>query len=128
MNIFELSITNIFIINAFLIILIGIFGIITRNNIIKILLSLNILETGVNLLIVSLGYTATGTVPILSKTMPNYINFVDPLPQALILTSIVIGFATTALGLAITVRYYLSNNTIESISINDKNNDNEVIE
>jgi multicomponent Na+:H+ antiporter subunit C len=92
-------------INAFSLVLVGLFGVITRRNIVRILLALNILETGVNLFMVSLGYATGKEAPIVTSRIAGPVTpFVDPLPQALVLTAIVIGLGTTALALAITLR------------------------
>lgn len=108
----NITITDLFLINAFAVIIIGLFGILTKNNIIKILISINILQTGVNLLLVALGYVEGGNAPIVTQKLSSAFSFVDPLPQALVLTSIVIGFGTTALGLAVAIRYYKSHKTL----------------
>ncbi len=105
-----MTLTELFLINAGILILIGIFGIITRQNIFKILLSINILQTGVNLLLIALGYVDGGSAPIISDGNPI---FVDPLPQALVLTSIVIGFGTTAVGLVVSIQYFKSHKTLK---------------
>lgn len=106
--------TATFLISAFSLILVGIFGMLTRKNIVRILLAVNILETGVNLLLVGLGYFPGGKAPIITSAISaSNLPFVDPLPQALVLTSIVIGLGTTALALAITLRYYRSRRTLE---------------
>lgn len=95
------------IVNAFALVLTGLFGVITRRNIIRILLALNILETGVNLFLVSLGYAPGKEAPIVTSRIAGPVTpFVDPVPQALVLTAIVIGLGTTALALAITLRHY----------------------
>lgn len=99
-------------------ILIGVYGVLTKKNLIKILLSLTIVDSGVNLLFVSLGYIMNGTAPIFSpaimdgkievlKTAP----MVDPVPQALVLTAIVIGLGVTAVGLALVIRLFRHHNT-----------------
>lgn len=106
--------TAAFLISAFSLVLVGIFGMLTRKNIVRILLAVNILETGVNLLLVGLGYVPGGKAPIITSAISaSNLPFVDPLPQALVLTSIVIGLGTTALALAITLRYYRSRRTLE---------------
>lgn len=103
-----------FLASAFSLMLIGIFGILTRKNIIRILLAVNILETGVNLLLVAFGYVPGGRAPIITGPISaSNLPFVDPLPQALVLTSIVIGLGTTALALAITLRYYRGRRSLE---------------
>lgn len=90
---------------CFILFLIGLYGIITRRNIIKIVLSLCIIEYSLNLFFVLLGYTNNGIAPIVVKGAEGEI-FVDPLPQAMVITVIVIGLATTAMLLAIAIRLY----------------------
>ncbi|MEJ5256958.1 MAG: sodium:proton antiporter [Fervidobacterium sp.] len=76
---------------------IGLYGIISQKNLFKQLVSLTIIDTAVNIFIVSLGYLKGAEAPIYSVITP-VANFVDPLPQALVLTAIVIGVGTLALG------------------------------
>jgi multisubunit Na+/H+ antiporter MnhC subunit len=88
-----------------LLFLIGLYGVIAKRNLIKIVIGLAIMEYSVNLFLILIGYVRGGTAPILSSDVTERI-FVDPLPQALVLTAIVIGLATTALLLAIAIRIY----------------------
>jgi len=98
---------------------IGLYGVITKRNLIKIVLGLSILDSGVNLLFITMGYVANGTAPIFSpavmerfKTVEEAAKaMVDPVPQALVLTAIVIGFGVTAVALALVVRLYRHHNT-----------------
>lgn len=80
----------------------GIYGLFVHRNIIKLIISINIMEIGLNLFIVSIGYIdgASIVAPIVTNTQNVGLFYVDPLPQALVLTSIVIGVGTTALALA----------------------------
>lgn len=82
----------------------------TKRNLIKIIIGLNIMETGVNLLLIATGYISGGTAPIMNKT---WTKVVDPIPQALVLTAIVIGVAVTAMALSIVVRIYEKNNSLD---------------
>ncbi len=107
---------TIFFINSAALIFIGIFGIITRKNLIKILLSINILETGVNLLLVAIGWRAGSYAPIVTRLHSDIVNFVDPLPQAMVLTAIVIAFGTTAVGLVVVINYFKSHKSLETVS------------
>ncbi len=101
-------IQELFIISSLALFFIGLYGIIVKSNVVRILLALNILETGVNLFLVAIGFKEKGVVPIIKSLVnsENVTRFVDPLPHALVLTSIVIGFGTTALALALFVRHY----------------------
>ena len=99
---------------SIIIILIGLFGVLTRKNLIKIVISIGIMDTGVNLFLVSLGYIDSGIAPIINETYStNSFNFVDPLPQALVLTAIVIGVAVLALALSIVIKIYENNKTLQ---------------
>lgn len=94
-------------------ILLGIYGLLTDRNIIKILVSLNVFEIGLNIFIITTGYVDGGITPILTSTFTSSnANFVDPLPQALVLTAIVIGLGTTALGLAFARNVYKKYGTV----------------
>jgi len=81
---------------AFILIGVGLYGIVSQKNLFKQLVSLTIIDTAVNIFIVSLGYLDGAEAPIYSYVTP-VANFVDPLPQALVLTAIVIGVGILAL-------------------------------
>ncbi len=99
---------------AIVLIMLGLYGLLTQRNIIKIIISLNILEIGVNLFIVSVGFVTDGIAPIFtSVNNSSNLLFVDPLPQALVLTAIVIGVGTTALGLALAKNIYQKYGTFD---------------
>jgi len=92
-----------------MLILVGVYGVATKKNTVKIVLSLIIMEYGINLFLVLLGYKRNGVAPIIEKgtDMAAFSNFsVDPLPQALVLTAIVIGLGVTALMVAVCIRLY----------------------
>ena len=84
---------------------IGLYCILVKRNLIKIIIGLAIIEYEVNLAFILFGYRNAGRAPILAADQ-TIENMVDPLPQALVLTAIVIGLATTALIVAIAVRIY----------------------
>jgi multicomponent Na+:H+ antiporter subunit C len=92
----------------------GLFIVIARNNLIKKLIGLGIFQTSVYLLYIAPGKLVGGTAPILSDTFTVYSN---PLPHVLILTAIVVGVATLALGLALVVRIRETYGTIEEDEI-----------
>ncbi|WP_457752447.1 NADH-quinone oxidoreductase subunit K [Thermococcus sp.] len=90
---------------AISLILIGLYAILVKKNVLKMLIGLSIMETGVNLLLISVGYISGRSAPILSEGIgPN--QAVDPIPQALVLTAIVIGVATTAMALSVAIILY----------------------
>lgn len=80
----------------------GLFVVISRQNLIKKLVGLSIFQTSVFLFYITLGKIAGGTAPILIDD-PTAV-YSNPLPHVLILTAIVVGVATTALGLALVLR------------------------
>lgn len=92
----------------------GLFIVIARGNLIKKLIGLGIFQTSVYLLYVAPGKLIGGTAPIISESYKVYSN---PLPHVLILTAIVVGVATLALGLALVVRIREAYGTIEEDDI-----------
>jgi len=88
-------------------VLVGLWGVLSRPNLFKIAVAFSVMETGVNLVILSVGYIRGRTAPILDSAADAktaVARMTDPVPQALVLTSIVIGLAVTALMLAYAVR------------------------
>lgn len=88
---------------------VGLYGVVCKKNIIKIMVGIIILDYGVNLFILLTGYRFDGVAPILTpeKNVEQFMaNTVDPVPQALILTSIVIGLGVVALMTAMAIRIY----------------------
>ncbi len=92
--------------------LIGIYGVVVKRNLIKIVIGIAIMEYSVNLFLILIGYVKDGTAPIITDQVSEIV-FVDPLPQAMVLTAIVIGLATTALLLAIAIRIYKKYGTFD---------------
>ena len=103
---------------CFILFLVGLYGVISKRNLIKIIIGIAIMEYSINLFFILIGYVEGGTAPILTKGFKNS-KFVDPLPQAMILTSIVIGLATTALLLAVAIRLYQKYGTFDINKIKD---------
>lgn len=105
---------------AIALMMIGLYGLLTNRNVIKIILSLNVLEIGLNIFIISVGFTTGGVAPIFtSQYADGAVLFVDPLPQALVLTAIVIGVGTTALGLALAKNIYTKYGTFDLDAIKE---------
>jgi multicomponent Na+:H+ antiporter subunit C len=84
---------------------IGLYGVLRKRNLVKIIIGLGIIQYSVNLFLILLGYRYHGRAPIDAKDQL-ILNMVDPLPQALVLTSIVIGLGVMALVISIAVRIY----------------------
>jgi multicomponent Na+:H+ antiporter subunit C len=94
----------------------GFYIVVARGNLVKKIVGLNIFQASVFLLYISMGKIIGGTAPILTGKPEVYSN---PLPHVLILTAIVVGVATTALGLALVVRIREAYGTIEEDEIRD---------
>lgn len=92
----------------------GLYIVIARGNLVKKLIGLSVFQTSVYLLYIAPGKLVGGTAPILDAKFATYSN---PLPHVLILTAIVVGVATTALGLALVVRIREAYGTIEEDEI-----------
>jgi len=92
----------------------GLYIVIARGNLIKKLIGLSIFQTSVYLLYIAPGKLIGGTAPIVA---PGYQVYSNPLPHVLILTAIVVGVATLALGLAIVVRIREAYGSIEEDEI-----------
>ena len=101
---------------AIVLFLIGLYGILVKRNLIKMIISLMVMEYAVNLFFVLVGYREKGTAPI-EKLVDGKVEvgtiFVDPIPQALVLTAIVIGLGTTALLVSFAVRIYEKYDTFD---------------
>jgi len=95
---------------------IGVYCILVKRNLIKIIIGIGIVEYAVNLFFILLGYRVGGRAPILAREEAIQ-NMVDPLPQALILTAIVIGLAVTVLIVSVAVRIYEKYGTFDIAKI-----------
>ena len=102
--------------------LIGIYAVVSKKNLIKIIIGLLVVEYATNLMLVLVGFRTAGRAPVLTAGDTDlkgealkgmYLGFVDPLPQALVLTSIVIGLGVMALAVAMCIRLYEKYNTFD---------------
>lgn len=97
----------------------GIYTVMSRTNLIKKLIGMSIFQTAVFLLYISMDKVDGGTAPILQPGAVDAI-YSNPLPQVLILTAIVVGIATLSLGLALVVRIHEAYGTIEEHEIREQ--------
>lgn len=95
---------------------VGLYGVLRKRNLVKIIVGLGIMEYSMNLFFVLVGYRFHGRAPIEAADQ-NILNMVDPLPQALVLTSIVIGLGVTALVISIAIRIYEKYGTFDITKI-----------
>ena len=91
--------------------MLGFYAVIARGNMVKKMVGLNIFQTSVFMLYISVGKIDGGTAPILTGDPASV--YSNPLPHVLILTAIVVGVATTAVGYALITRIYEAYGTIE---------------
>lgn len=103
----------------------GFYTLISRGNLVKKLLGLSLFQTSVFILYISLGKIRGGTAPILmggdghGGGGAEHVLYSNPLPHVLILTAIVVGIATTAVGLSLVIRIKETYGTIEEDEIHD---------
>ena len=97
----------------------GLFIVVSRGNLIKKIVGLNIFQTSVFMFYISIGKMKGGTAPILLDKSTNNaaVIYSNPLPHVLILTAIVVGIATTALGLALIIKIREEYDTVEEDDI-----------
>ena len=99
----------------------GLFIVVSRGNLIKKIVGLNIFQTSVFMFYISIGKMKGGTAPILldKAAINSETIYSNPLPHVLILTAIVVGIATTALGLALIIKIREEYNTVEEDDIQE---------
>jgi multisubunit Na+/H+ antiporter MnhC subunit len=101
--------------SGFVLILLGLWGMLTQRNIIRIIIGFSLMDTGIHMVMVSIGYVTGGTAPIINDAVPMHeaVNLVvDPVPSALVLTAIVIGLGVTAVMLSFAVRLHKAHQTL----------------
>ncbi len=117
-----LTLQNIGFATGFILILIGIWGFLTQKNIIKIIISFALFDTGTHLLLVAVAYIKDRTAPIIDSSVnsANAVNeIVDPVPHALALTAIVIGLGITALMLTFTLKLFKHKKSLDITKYKD---------
>jgi len=106
--------------------MIGLYGMIAKNNLIKKLVGMNIFQTAIILFYISMGYKKGGTLPIIEiphghHTIPpsaiNIDKYINPLPHVLMLTAIVVSVATFGVAVAVALKIYKQYNTLEEDEI-----------
>jgi multicomponent Na+:H+ antiporter subunit C len=96
----------IYYLGCFGLIFIGLYIVLVKRNLIKVIMGLSLIDTGVNLFLITIGYIKKGTAPIFSHPNLSPERMVDPIPQALVLTAIVIGVSVLALALSLSIVLY----------------------
>ena len=85
---------------------VGLFGLLTQKHLIKVFMSIAIMETSLFLFFIGVMFNKNFTAPIVDTTHTTFTNMNDPIPHAMILTAIVIGMAVLALGVSFAIEYY----------------------
>jgi multicomponent Na+:H+ antiporter subunit C len=101
---------------CFVLFCVGLYSVLRKRNIIKIIIGIGIIEYAVNLFIILLGYRVQGRAPILSENQ-EILNMVDPLPQAMVLTTIIIGLALVVILTGLAIRIYEKYGTFDITKI-----------
>lgn len=105
---------------CFLLFMVGLYCVLVKKNMVKIVIGIMIMEYAANLFLIMLGYRTDGVAPIIGKEQldSSLINVsVDPLPQALVLTAIVISLGSLALMISICIRTYQKYGTFDITQI-----------
>ena len=101
---------------GFLLILLGLYGAITHRNLLRLIVGFTVADTGTHLVLIAVGYMPGRTAPILGGEVSveqAAARIIDPVPQALVLTAIVIGLGVTALMLAYAYRIFSAKGTLD---------------
>lgn len=110
-----MSVSTILLITGFGLSLTGLWGMLTHRNIMRIIISFVLMSTGLNIVMVAMGYVTGGTAPIIDRALgvaEAAERAIDPVPSALVVTAIVIGFSVTAVMLAFAIRLYAAKKTL----------------
>ena len=110
-----LPVSHVLLATGVALVLIGLWGMLTQRNIMRIIIGFSLIDTGLHIVMVATGYITDGTAPIIDEALgmaDATARAVDPVPAALAVTAIVIGFAVTAVMLAFAIRLYDARKTL----------------
>lgn len=110
-----LPVSHILLTTGFVLVLIGLWGMLKHRNILRIIIGFSLIDTGLHIVMVATGYITGGTAPIIDQALgisDITTRAVDPIPAALVVTAIVIGFSVTAIMLAFAIRLYAARKTL----------------
>lgn len=111
-----MSLSSIVLVSGLALMLIGIWGMLSRRNLIRMIIGFSLIDTGIHMVMVAIGYVTGGTAPIINEAVGKAAaldTVVDPVPSALVLTAIVIGLGITAVMLAYAVQIHAKKKTLE---------------
>lgn len=110
-----MAISSVVLATGLALMLIGIFGLLTQRDILRMIIGFALMGTGSHIVIIAIGYVANGSAPIIDAGLPLAeapLRSVDPIPSALAVTAIVIGFAVTGIMLAYAIRLHQAKKTL----------------
>ncbi|MCC8397524.1 cation:proton antiporter subunit C [Paraburkholderia sp. MMS20-SJTR3] len=110
-----LPVSTILLITGFCLSLIGLWGMLTHRNILRIIIGFAVFDTGLHIVMVATGYITGGTAPIIDAALGKSAALhraIDPIPSALVVTAIVIGLSVTAIMLSFAIRLYAAKKTL----------------
>lgn len=107
---------------AVVLFVIGVLIVLTRDNLFKKLIGINIMESSIFIVFIAAGNIRGGAVPILNEAHPESV-YINPLPSALMLTGIVVSVSVTAFALALIIRLYKSYGTVNARRIAEMRNE-----
>lgn len=110
-----LPVSHILLATGFALVLIGFWGLLRHRNILRIIIGFSLVDTGMHIVLVATGYITGGTAPIIDEALGQSeaaTRTVDPIPSALVVTAIVIGFSVSAVMLAFAIRLYETRKTL----------------
>ena len=117
-----IPVSHILLTTGFALSLIGIWGMLTHRNILRIIVGFAVMDTGLHLVMVATGYVTGGTAPIIDRALGKAEaaqRAIDPIPSALVVTAIVIGFSVTAVMLSYAIRLYAAKKTLSIDAFTD---------
>ena len=109
--------------------MIGLFAMITKNNLVKKIVGMNIFQTAIILFYISIGAKKDATIPIIEhahgghgagETIVHAVDYINPLPHVLMLTAIVVSVATLGVALALAIKIFRQYNSLEEDEILDQ--------
>ena len=118
MELIDKLLQNFYYLVAIILFVIGLHTMLTHSNLIKKIIAMNIMDTSVFLLFVSIGYISGASPPLVSLTNGEN-GYVNPLPSALILTGIIVALSVTAYALSLAVKIYEHYGTLDADEITD---------
>lgn len=105
---------------AAVLLLIGLYGMLAQQNLVKKLMAMNILQVAVIMFFIALAQKTGGTAPIEIHGLHGIDKYINPLPHALMLTAIVVGVSTTGVALALLIRIHRHYGTMEEPELLEK--------